>query len=159
MSSSFSFNLPDPPWQAWLTSTDRKYSLSQSPKTYSHTFHYYQDAIRLHSIMELKENMAGKEKLKEMAHCDLRTPQDYVSQSVEEAKMAFRLQTRLLDCRTNIPTKYRRDLICRACRPDPSKELYSPILPQDGKWRKQGSALWRGGIQSIKCPHVLIYIF
>ena len=47
------------------------------------------DAIRLHSLMELKEDMAGKEKLKEMAQCDLRTPQKYVRWSVEEIRMAF----------------------------------------------------------------------
>ena len=46
-----------------------------------------------------------------------------MSWSVEEARMAFRLQTRMLDCRANMPTKYRRDLVCRACRPDPSTGL------------------------------------
>ena len=51
-----------------------------------------------------------------MAQCDLRTPQEYVSWRVEESRMAFRLQTRMLECRANMPTKFRRDLVSWAGR-------------------------------------------
>ena len=74
----------------------------------------------MHSLKELKAEMTGKMKLIELSRCDLREPQSYMDWSVEESRMAFRLQTRMLDCRANMPTKYKRDLICRACRPDPT---------------------------------------
>ena len=37
--------------------------------------------------------------------------------------MGFRLQTRMLDCRSNMPCRYKRDLACRACPPDPATGL------------------------------------
>ena len=39
------------------------------------------------------------------------------------SKSAFRLQTRMLDFRGNVPTRYRRDMTCRACQPDPATGL------------------------------------
>ena len=42
----------------------------------------------------------------------------YEKYNVEECQMGFRLQTRMLDCRGNMPTRYRRDMTCRACQPD-----------------------------------------
>ena len=90
----------------------------------------------MQSFMKLKEDLAGKEKLKEMAQCDLRTPQNYVSWRVEESRMAFRLQTRLLDCRANMPTKYRRDLVCSAGPTD-------QILPQGWRARRKMMSIYK----------------
>ena len=78
------------------------------------------EAIKLSSLRDVKAEMAGKTKLQELALCDLREPQSYVDWSVEESRMAFRLQNRMLDCRANMPARYRRDKICRACQPSPA---------------------------------------
>ena len=48
---------------------------------------------------------------------------DIVSWSVEECRMGFRLQTKMLDCRYNMPSRYKRDLACRACPPNPATGL------------------------------------
>ena len=91
----------------------------------------FKEAIQLHSLKELKEEMTGKIKLRELSKCDLRQHQHYMDWSVEESRMAFRLQTRMLDCRANMPSKYKRDMICRACRPDPATGLDGQEETQD----------------------------
>ena len=78
------------------------------------------EAIQLSSLREVKAEMAGKTKLQELALCDLREAQSYMDWSVEESRMAFRLQNRMLDCRDNMPARYKRDKICRACQPSPA---------------------------------------
>ena len=83
--------------------------------------------------------------LKELAMCDLRQPQSYLDWSVEECRMAFRLQTRMLDCRANMPTKYKRDMICRACRPDPATGMEGEEETQEHLEVCQGyGELWQG---------------
>ena len=37
--------------------------------------------------------------------------------------MAFRLQTKMLDCRANMPSRYNRDMACRACPSNPATGL------------------------------------
>ena len=55
------------------------------------------EAIQLHSLKELKAELTGKVKLIELSRWDLREPQSYLYWNVEESRMAFRLQTRMLD--------------------------------------------------------------
>ena len=62
--------------------------------------------------------MDPKKKLKDMARTDVSKMKDYMAMTVEEARCAFRLETRMFQCRANMPTLYRRDLLCRACLPD-----------------------------------------
>ena len=44
----------------------------------------------------------------------MRKKQEYVHWSVEDCRKSFHLQTRMFDCRTNMPTRYKPDLTCRA---------------------------------------------
>ena len=78
------------------------------------------EAIRLNHLSALKAEMAGKKKLEALYNSDMKKEQEYVSWCLEECRMAFRLQNRMFECRSNMPTRYHRDLICRACRPDPA---------------------------------------
>ena len=81
------------------------------------------EAIQLCNLTKLKSDMAGKTKLEELCRTDVRQAQEYIGWSVEECRMGFRLQTRMLDCRSNMPCRYKRDLTCRACPPDPATGL------------------------------------
>ena len=75
----------------------------------------------------------------------MRKAQDYVAWNVEDCRMAFRLQTRMLDCRANMPTRYQRDLICRACRPDPTTGLEGQDETQEHLEVCKGyGELWQG---------------
>ena len=89
------------------------------------------EAIRLDHLMKLKGEMSGKKKLEELSRCDLRRAQDYVGWRVEECRMAFRLQNKMFDCRVNMPTRYKRDLACRACRGDPASGMEDYDKSQD----------------------------
>ena len=74
------------------------------------------EAIKMDHLQYLKENMKG-EKLRVMSQTDMRERRSYTKYSVEEARMAFRLETFQFDCRANMPSRYGRDLRCRACCP------------------------------------------
>ena len=56
-------------------------------------------------------------KLKIMSQTDMTSRRVYSAWSLEECRMAFRLECFMLDCRVNMPTRYRKDLKCRACHP------------------------------------------
>ena len=60
--------------------------------------------------------MKGK-KVEAMAQTDMRRRRDYTLYGVEDCRMAFRLETFQFDCRANMPTRYGRDLVYRACSP------------------------------------------
>ena len=81
------------------------------------------EAIQLSHLAKLRSDMAGKVKLEELSRSDMRQAQEYVGWSVEECRMGFRLQTRMFNCRSNMPSRYRRDLTCRACPSDPATGL------------------------------------
>ena len=77
------------------------------------------DSIKNNHLRDLKAQMAGpgNKKLKIMSQTDMRTRRGYTKWSVEECRMAFRLETFMFDCRVNMPSKYFRDLKCRFCQP------------------------------------------
>ena len=81
------------------------------------------EAIQLSNLAKLKAEMKGKVKLEQLARTDMRQVQEYVNWSVEECRMGFRLQTKMLDCRANMPSRYNRDLACRACPSNPATGL------------------------------------
>ena len=89
--------------------------------------------------------MVRMTKLQELSQSDTRVPQEYVSLTVEEYRMAYRLQTKMFDCRANMPSRYKRDLMCRARQTDPASW-------QEGQEEKQEhleicrgySELWQG---------------
>ena len=74
------------------------------------------EAIKIDHLQYLKENMKG-EKLRVMSQTDMRERRFYTKYSVEEARMAFRLETFQFDCWANMPSRYGRDLRCRGCCP------------------------------------------
>ena len=45
--------------------------------------------------------------------------------------MAFRLQNKMFDCRVNMPSRYKRDLMCRGCRGDPASGMEDYEKSQD----------------------------
>ena len=89
------------------------------------------EAIRLNHLSALKSEMAGKKKQETLYNSDMRKEQEYVNWSLEDCRMAFRLQNRMLECRSNMPTRYKRDLTCRACRPDPATGLEGHVETQE----------------------------
>ena len=73
------------------------------------------DAIKYHHLKHMKLEMADPKykKLKIMSHTDLSSRRVYSGWSLEECRMAFRLECFMLDCRVNMPSKYQKDLKCR----------------------------------------------
>ena len=93
------------------------------------------EAIRLNHLKYLKEAMQG-EKLRTMAMKYMREIRPYTKYHVGECRMAFRLGTYQFECRANMPTRYGRDLRCRAC------------CLQAGGWPDQGDAEQEESIKS-----------
>ena len=105
---------------------------------------YVKERIRLDHMKFLKADMASKEKLTEMSQCDTRQAQEYVGWSLEEARMAFHLQTKMFNCRGNMPTRYRRDLVCRACIPNRAGGLEADETQEHLELCRGYSELWLG---------------
>ena len=104
----------------------------------------------MNHLKYLKETMKG-EKLRRMKESDMRERRKYTKLSLEVSRMAFRLETYQFDCRVNMPTKYGRDLICRACCPlagegaDTGDEKEQHDESQEHLEECQGYAeLWQG---------------
>ena len=79
------------------------------------------EAMTVSHLKYLKEEMKGA-KLEEMKRTDMRVRRKYTKWKVEMCRMAFRLETYQFDCRANMPTRYGRDLRCRACSPRQEQE-------------------------------------
>ena len=75
------------------------------------------DAIKVNHLQYLKDNMTGQ-KLEAMKWTDMRDRRPYTKLRNDECRMAFRLEVLQFDCRANMPTRYKRDLRCRACGPE-----------------------------------------
>ena len=52
----------------------------------------------------------------------MRVRKKYTKWKAELCRMAFRLETYQFECRANMPTRYNRDLVCRACSPRQEQE-------------------------------------
>ena len=74
------------------------------------------EAIKVHHLQFLKDSMTGQ-KLESMKRTDMRERRHYTKLRVDECRMAFRLEVFQFECRANMPTRYKRDLRCRACGP------------------------------------------
>ena len=74
-------------------------------------------AIKVNYLQYLKDDMKGQ-KLKVMKRTDMRERHLYIKFIVDEYRVAFQLEVHQYNCRANIPTRYKRDLQCRACGPD-----------------------------------------
>ena len=101
--------------------------------------------LKLENLKQQKSEMVGMTKLQELSQSDTRFPQEYVSWTVDECRMAYRLQTKMFDCRANMPSRYKRDLLCRACQPDPASGREGQEETQDHLEVCRGySELWQG---------------
>ena len=89
------------------------------------------EAIVINHLKCLKEDMSGK-KLQIMKQTDMRQRRPYTKMSVEECRMAFRLEVFQFECSANMPTRYGRDLRCRACGPEAGQQ-------QQGEQQQQRS--------------------
>ena len=79
------------------------------------------EAIKIHHLQYMKDNMRGQ-KLELMKRTDMRERRSYTKLRVDECRMAFRLEVFQFECRANMPTRYKRDLRCRACGPDDEEQ-------------------------------------
>ena len=87
-------------------------------------------AVRYDHVKSLKLELRGK-KLQEMANSDVSGRRQYTSWSLLECRMAFRLETKMLVCRANMPVMYKRDLTCRACTPEAENGAAGPQEDQE----------------------------
>ena len=73
--------------------------------------------IFFNHLKSVKEDLGSlKEKGKELMKVDIRKPQAYLaSSSLAEARMAFRVQNRMLDIAGDMPGRYLGRMACQAC--------------------------------------------
>ena len=88
------------------------------------------EAMQLSHLKYLKEQMTGM-KLERLKNTDLRARRSYTKWNLEMCRMAFRLESYQFECRGNMPTRYGRDLICRACLPQEQKEQEQGIQERE----------------------------
>ena len=68
--------------------------------------------------MSLKQEMKELKKCKELVNSDLTKPQPYISyKCLEEVRMAFRIQCRMVDCPGNMKGMYVGRMECVDCTP------------------------------------------
>ena len=96
--------------------------------------------IFYHHLKHMKEELSSlKEKGKELHKVDIRKPQDYLaSSSLEEARMAFRVQNRMLDIPGDMPGRYLGRENCEAWRPGGRRGRRWPPSPGN-TWRSAGA--------------------
>ena len=100
-------------------------------------------------IGHIKEELSSlKEKGKELHKVDVRKPQEYLaSYSLEEARMAFRIQNRMLDIPGDMPGRYLGREACGAClawRREDEQEA-APIVTREHLEECRGYAFLRAG--------------
>ena len=75
------------------------------------------------------------QKARNWIRCHRQTRRSNLKWSVQEARMALRLETFMLECRSNMPAKYNRDLKYRFCLPagksDPDSIAKQPDEDQE----------------------------
>ena len=76
------------------------------------------DAIEIHHLKNLKEEMGDKEKYKEMKNQDLRKPQPFMKEmNLEQCAIAMRVKCFMINCAGNMRAHYRGREECVKCRP------------------------------------------
>ena len=75
------------------------------------------EQIFYHHLKHMKEELGIlKEKGKELVKVDIRKPQEYLAScSLAEARIAFRVQNRMLDIPGDMPGRYLGRETCEAC--------------------------------------------
>ena len=94
------------------------------------------EAIKVHHLQFLKDSMTGQ-KLECMKRTNMRERRHYTKLRVDECRMAFRLEVFQFECRANMPTRYKRDLRCRACGPGAGQQDKEQDEEQDEEQDKE----------------------
>ena len=73
-------------------------------------------AIKFHHMESLREEMGGKVKCEELLNSDLSKPQPYFNlSSMANARIGFRIQTKMIVCPGNMRKKFADRMECEAC--------------------------------------------
>ena len=109
-----------------------------------------QEHIFYNHLQHIKEELSSlKEKGKELVMVDIRKPQDYLAFcSLEEARMAFRVQNRMLDIPGDMPGRYLGREACQACHPwrrQEQQEDAAPTVTREHLEECQGYSFLRAG--------------
>jgi hypothetical protein len=75
------------------------------------------EAIHGHHDQMMREEMKPLKKLQRLAGEDLKKPQDFMSYTLDQARMAMRLKTGMLDIAGDMPGRYLGREGCKACTP------------------------------------------
>ena len=108
------------------------------------------EQVFYHHLKHIKEDLNSlKEKGKELAMVDIRKPQEYLAScSLEEARMAFRVQNRMLDIPGDMPGRYLGREACEAClawRREDEQEEAAPTVTREHLEECRGYAFLRAG--------------
>ena len=108
------------------------------------------EQVFYHHLKHIKEELNSlKEKGKELAMVDIRKPQEYLAScSLEEARMAFRVQNRMLDIPGDMPGRYLGREACEAClawRREDEQEEAAPTVTREHLEECRGYAFLRAG--------------
>ena len=108
-----------------------------------------QEKIFYHHLKHLKEELGAlKEKGKELFMVDIRKPQEYLAScSLAEARMAFRVQNRMLDIPGDMPGRYLGREACQACLAwwEVEEQEAPPTVTRDHLEECRGYAYLRAG--------------
>ena len=83
----------------------------------------FEDAITIHHLKVLKEDMDYKEKCRDLVNTDMRKPQKFIQNSrLEEACIGMRIQTYMIKCAGNIRRLYKGREECIMCAIAPDEQ-------------------------------------
>ena len=78
------------------------------------------DALDIHHLKNLKEEMGDKVKYRDMKNEDLRKPQQFMRElNLEQCAIAMRVKTYMINCAGNMKGRYRGREECGKCRLSP----------------------------------------
>ena len=81
------------------------------------------DALEIHHMKNLREEMGDKIKYSEMNNIDTRKPQTFMKEmNLEECCVAMRIKCLMIDCAGNMRARYRGRETCLKCRLRPGVE-------------------------------------
>ena len=104
------------------------------------------EAIEYHHQRTLKQEMMKMSKCEELLKKDLREPQRFLREmSLEEARMAVKLECRMFQCPGNMPGKYRGRMACELCAPWMEEGKVAPVATQDHLLESEAFSLLRAG--------------
>ena len=103
------------------------------------------DAIEMHGYKEMKEEMEGKEKLKDIRHGNFRKPQEYMEEkSIENARMAYRVRSKMVETiKLNFKNSYKPLLQCDFCSSGEEESQEHAMICEAWEEERRGLDLYR----------------